>query len=111
RHVANMTPILTTHEADADGALLHIVRPLYAEVYAEAPYLEGAAEVANFAEQWWPRCVHEPGFRLVVARVDGAPVGFSFGHRLRADSDWWGGPLDPLPAEVHHAWGWRPLVL
>jgi ribosomal protein S18 acetylase RimI-like enzyme len=90
---------LRIHDGDQDQGLLQVVQPLYAEVYAEPPYLEGPAEVADFAGGW-ARRAQQPGFRLVVAFAGDEPVGFSFGHRLRPDSAWWDGLLSPAPDEV-----------
>lgn len=88
---------VTSHEADADGELLRVVRPIYAEVYAEPPYCEGPAEVDDFAADWSNR-VSQPGFRLVLAHASHEAIGFAFGFRLSPDTDWWDGLLDPLPA-------------
>jgi ribosomal protein S18 acetylase RimI-like enzyme len=88
---------LTSHDADPAGRLLRIIRPLYAEIYAEGPYCEGPAGVAEFEQQWDSRTV-QPGFRVVIAHaaVD-EEIGFAFGHRLVTNTKWWGGMLDPVP--------------
>jgi len=98
------------HEQDPSGELLQVVRPLYAEIYAEPPYLEGPDEVADFAAGW-TGCCQQPGFRLVVADADGEPVGFSFGHRLGPETDWWDGLLDPVPAQVTQEWERRTFAV
>lgn len=90
---------VTVHHDDPDSSLLNVIEPLYAEIYAEPPYREGPADVADFARQW-PDRTRQPGFRLTVAHADGQPAGFAFGHRLRPDTDWWHGLLDPLPAHL-----------
>ena len=61
---------------------------LYGAVYAEPPYDDGPDEVAEFAAAW-PRIAGEPGFRLVLARDEGALVGFTVGYVLRPDCGWW----------------------
>lgn len=73
--------------------------PVYAEVYAEAPYFEGEAEVADFARSW-PSRIGAPGFRLVIAEADGQPVGFSFGHELTEATRWWSGAVEPLEVDT-----------
>lgn len=73
---------------------------LYAAVYADAPYYETPAEVAEFAAVW-PRIRSESGFRLVVARVDGALVGMAEGYVLRPDCGWW---PEGAAAEVAREW-------
>jgi hypothetical protein len=60
---------------------LDIVRSLYAEVYAEPPYLEGPEDVDAFVATW-PRLCGRPGHRLVIASVEGVPAGFAFGYLL-----------------------------
>ena len=88
------------YSADPDGAVLAAVRPLYAEIYAEPPYLEGPTEVGDFVDQW-PTRAAQPGFRVVLALGGtGTPLGFALGHALTPDTDWWDGLLDPVPAQV-----------
>src|SRR5437868_369579 len=85
---------------DDDSALQYAdsVVDLYAAVYAEPPYNEGPDDVQWFAESW-PRRVRQPGFRLVTARSDTELIGFTFGHQLTVDTQWWSGTQTPLPAE------------
>jgi ribosomal protein S18 acetylase RimI-like enzyme len=75
------------------------IGPLYAGAYAEAPYYESPADVAEFGNGW-PSRVEQPSFRLVVARLDGEPVGFSFGHQLTPTTRWWTGMLDEVDQDV-----------
>ncbi|SBW21598.1 GNAT family N-acetyltransferase [Protofrankia symbiont of Coriaria ruscifolia] len=90
---------LTVHDGDQDPQLLlELIRPVYAEVYAEPPYCEGPDDVAEFAADW-PRRVKAPGFRAVTATIDDRPVGMTFGHRLTAETGWWDGLLEPAPPE------------
>jgi ribosomal protein S18 acetylase RimI-like enzyme len=79
--------------------MLDAVRPIYADVYAEPPYGETAADVDDFARDW-PRRASQPGFRLAVAYDGDQPIGFSFGHRLPADTAWWSGVLDDVPSDL-----------
>jgi GNAT superfamily N-acetyltransferase len=72
---------------------------LYGAVYAEPPYNEGPDDVRRFAESW-PRRVRQPGFRLVVAESEHAPVGLAFGHQLMVDTRWWDGSQSPLLPDV-----------
>ncbi len=88
-----------TYAGPAAGSLLDVVGPMYAEVYAEAPYYEGEAEVTAFAKGW-ERLVGAPGFRLVVARSAEQDVGFALGCMLPADTGWWAGALSPLPEDL-----------
>jgi len=99
------------------------VRAVYAAVYAEAPYRDGPAEVAEFAAEW-PGLVAQPGFRLVLARAGtGEVVGLALGHLVQPASGWWAG-FDPAAAGagtagrsfgiaelgVHPAWRRRGLA-
>jgi ribosomal protein S18 acetylase RimI-like enzyme len=97
--MSTLLPSLAVYEGLDGEPLLPVVQPLYAEIYAEPPYCEGPKEVQDFAAGW-PDRVKLPGFRLVIAHTDGEPIGFSFGHRLPSDTDWWDGLLDPVPKET-----------
>ena len=84
----------TTAELDAELLVV------YAAIYADAPYNETPEDVAEFAAVW-PRIRSEPGFRLVVARVDGVLVGMAEGYVLRPDCGWW---PEGVAAEVAREW-------
>lgn len=76
-----------------DGPALMLtddLRDLYAAVYAEPPYRDGCADVAEFVAEW-PELVNQPGFRLVVARTAGQQVGFALGYVVDRASGWWAG--------------------
>ncbi|MDQ3152445.1 MAG: GNAT family N-acetyltransferase [Actinomycetota bacterium] len=90
---------LDHHGADTALAQLSVIRCLYAEVYAEPPYREGPADVADFAGGW-PQRVGHPGFRLVIASWGVEPIGFGFGHQLPVRTGWWDGALTPLPDDI-----------
>lgn len=86
------------------ATLTEELRALYAAVYAEAPYRDGPAEVAEFVAEW-PGLLNQPGFRLVVARTAGRLVGFAVGYVVEWASGWWAGvssgppggdPADPV---------------
>jgi ribosomal protein S18 acetylase RimI-like enzyme len=85
---------VVTYEGAAT-ALTDDLRALYAAVYAEPPYRDGPAEVAEFIAEW-NDLSSQPGFRLVVARTDGQLVGFALGHVVDWASGWWAG-LHPAP--------------
>ena len=75
------------------------VERIYGAAYAESPYFEGPNDVADFAKGWRYR-ISQPSFRLVVARLDGAAVGFTFGHQLTAETRWWAGMIDWVAEET-----------
>lgn len=56
----------TIYGADAGMDVLSSVDELYAEIYAESPYNEGPADVADFASGRSQR-ISQHNFRLVVA--------------------------------------------
>lgn len=84
-----------------DGdTLLPIILPIYAEVYAEYPYFEDAAEAADFSEQY-VNYTKESAFQLELARgAEREPIGFALGCSLRPDTDWWSGLLDPVSPDT-----------
>ena len=88
-----------TYAGPAARDLRDVVCRIYAEVYAEAPYYEGTAEVDAFAKGW-ERLVAFPGFRLVLAARSQEVVGFALGHLLPEDTGWWAGALSPLPRDL-----------
>lgn len=90
---------LTIYGTDTSLDQRSTVGELYAEVYAEPPYYEGPAEVADFTSGW-SRKIDQRNFRLVVARRADEPIGFAFGLQLRARTKWWDGALTPLPDEL-----------
>jgi GNAT superfamily N-acetyltransferase len=99
---------LATYSAGDDPSV-DLVLPIYAEVYSEPPYLEGPAEVDDFARSW-PSRVAAPGFRLVTATLAGEVVGFSFGHGLTAGTRWWSGALGPLEVDTEE-WPGRTFAV
>jgi ribosomal protein S18 acetylase RimI-like enzyme len=111
---------------DGPAAILtEELQALYGAVYAEPPYRDDPADVAEFVAEW-PELVARPGFRLVLARASGAgPVGFALGYPVGRDSDWWPavtGPASPVDAGgddrgfgiaelgVHPAWRRRRIA-
>jgi ribosomal protein S18 acetylase RimI-like enzyme len=92
--------VVSSYDADAARDQSDVVRALYGEVYAAAPYSEGPDDVQAFATNDWPRRLTQPAFRLVLAHVGGEPAGFTFGHALKPDTRWWAGALDPLPPDL-----------
>ena len=91
--------MFTVYREGTALAELSSIEPIYASAYAEPPYNEGPRDVAAFGEGWASR-VAQPSFRLVVARREGRPVGFAFGHRLTTTTRWWDGMLDEVDDDV-----------
>ena len=87
-----------TYDGSA-AALTDDLLAVYAAVYAEPPYRDGPADVAEFAAEW-PELLDQPGFRLVVARTaSGQLVGFALGHVVDQTSGWWAG-IGPCPPDA-----------
>ncbi len=90
---------LTIYGADTSVDMLSTIAELYAEIYAEPPYDEEPADVADSTANWSQR-IGQPDFRLVVARRADEPIGFVFGYQLSTRTQWWDGALTPLPDEI-----------
>ena len=78
-----------TYDGSA-ASLIDGLRVLYAAVYAEPPYRDGPADVAEFVAEW-RELRNQPGFWLVVARTAGQLVGFAVGYVAEWASGWWVG--------------------
>ncbi len=57
---------------------------IYRAAYSAAPYDEPEERVQQFAEGWSER-VANPGFVLVLARLDGTPAGMAYGWPTRPE--------------------------
>jgi len=71
---------------------------VYREAFGASPYYQGEAEVARFAREALPIHAAHKGFRCVVARDEGAVVGFAYGYTSAAGQwwhDWVAAQLDP----------------
>ncbi|MEO3851491.1 GNAT family N-acetyltransferase [Streptomyces sp. B8F3] len=89
---------------------LDIVLPMYKEVWAEPPYCEGPRETAEFVDRFAQE-VFLPRARLVVARVEGRPVGYAFGYPLPPDTGWWKAMDEEMPPEFAAENGRRTLAV
>lgn len=105
-------PVSVTVREGRDAArMLDEILPVYEEVYAEPPYLEGPRDVADFLERFG-RQARRPGFRTAVAHDEAGQVaGFAFGYRLPADTTWWDSALAPLPSGFTAETGERTFVI
>ncbi|MBA9002454.1 GNAT family N-acetyltransferase [Thermomonospora cellulosilytica] len=86
----------TRHDpAGIERILDAVVVPLYEATHADViddPFYSAA----RFAERV-RGYVRAPGFEIVVAYLDGTPVGQAFGYALPATSRWWEGLTTPVP--------------
>lgn len=96
---------------DGAGArpLLPAMVDLYAVVYAEPPYLEGADDVARYADKL-PEEFTLPGFSLVAAYDRDRLVGVAYGWTMAAGR-WWRNareqPPDLVAAEKFAVIEWQ----
>ncbi|SCF44492.1 GNAT family N-acetyltransferase [Micromonospora mirobrigensis] len=91
----------TTHRPDSATRIFAALGDLYAVVYAEPPYREGAEEINRF-RTCLPDQAARPGFTLITAEDDGDLVGATYGWTMPAGTWWSRADTDP-PAEVHDA--------
>ncbi|MFJ6568670.1 GNAT family N-acetyltransferase [Streptomyces sp. NPDC091292] len=93
--------------AQAQDAFMFV----YAEAFAEPPYLKSSADVeantARFRSQ-----VRKATFRAALARsADGTPVGIAYGYPLGPRTGWWDHLTVPVSAELRHEDGNRTFGL
>lgn len=86
----------TRHDPDATAAILDtVVVGVYEASHVdviENPFYSGE----RFAERV-RGYVRAPGFEIVIAYADGAPIGQAFGYALPATSRWWEGLTTSVP--------------
>lgn len=85
---------------DGQGArrFADVLRDLYAEVYAEPPYLEGPKHVAQFA-RWYADELDKPGFTLAVAHRGDELAGAAYGFTL-PPGEWMEPAANEPPAHI-----------
>jgi GNAT superfamily N-acetyltransferase len=105
-----LDPMFTHHDPQQALSLLDRLVEIYAEAYAEPPYHETAADVQDFQEGFAAR-TRQPGFDLVTAHHGPEIIGYVFGHNLAADTRWWDGLLDPVPAGLTDETGRRTVAV
>lgn len=75
-------------DTDQVSFIIPRLRDLYAKVYAEPPYYEGPAEVANFATRFEDQR-REVGFSLASCWSDRQLLGYLYGFTLTPERGWW----------------------
>jgi ribosomal protein S18 acetylase RimI-like enzyme len=90
---------LRRYDARSYGDILVAVGHLYAEIYREPPYNEGPDDAESFIEGM-PQRAAQPAFQMIVAFADSEPVGFTFGHQLAPDTQWWEGAVTAFPEAI-----------
>ena len=79
--------------------MLPAMTDLYAQVYAEAPYLGGTVQDCESFVERTLRQTQRPGFSIVWVMADQTLVGFAFGFTFPAGG-WWKGEATPPPPEI-----------
>ncbi|GAA1659815.1 hypothetical protein GCM10009830_00980 [Glycomyces endophyticus] len=98
-------------DAAAALAAVEAFTLVYAEVFAEPPYDEDAADVAAAFERF-PTQTRRPGFAAALARTGtGEPVGMAFGHALTPETAWWDELTVPVPEAMRREDGERTFAL
>lgn len=95
--------------ADAEAILDGVIVPLYEASHADViddPFYSGE----RFAERV-RGYFKAPGFEIVVARLDGRPVGQAFGYALPERARWWDGLTTPVPEGFTEETGTRTFAL
>lgn len=83
-----MAPSLRTFDSESVGRIVPALVSLYAEVYAEPPYLEGPEQVREFQVRFAEHR-REPAFGLASCWVGDLLVGYLYGFRVEIDSPLW----------------------
>ncbi|MDP9799327.1 GNAT superfamily N-acetyltransferase [Catenuloplanes nepalensis] len=81
-------------DGPAAAALAGQLAEVYAEVYAEPPYLEGPEHLARFREHFAEE-VTRPGFALIRAVSDAHLAGVAYGWTMDAGRWWANGETAP----------------
>jgi ribosomal protein S18 acetylase RimI-like enzyme len=87
------------HGGEQSADLVEQLAPVFAEVYAEAPYHFGSDEVTLFRERFDVQHKQD-GFSLVTAHSQSTLVGFVFGVTLLPTTAWWTRLLTPVTEEM-----------
>lgn len=100
----------TRHDPpDAEKILGSVIVPVYVashEDVVDRPFY--SAE--RFAERF-SGYARAPGFEIVIAYVDGEPVGQAFGYALPVGARWWDGLTTPVPDGFTTETGSRTFAL
>lgn len=96
-----MPPAIELARVDREQAAQHLdeLAALYADVYAEPPYMWGSEHADLFAERFHVQR-QQDGFTLIEARDTGQLIGMGFGVTLLPNTPWWHNLTEPLGQDV-----------
>ena len=95
---------------DEAVSLVDVVNDLYRGAFAGPPFNADEVVVAH-QRSYYPGVVARPGFRLVIARLDGVAAGFGFGYLLPEGSQWWSRIIEPLDEAFTRETGRRTFAV
>ncbi|CNE14374.1 acetyltransferase%2C gnat family protein [Mycobacterium tuberculosis] len=100
----------TRHDpADAEQHLESVIVPVYVASHADVtdrPFYSAERFAERFASY-----ARAPGFEIVIAYVEGRPVGQAFGYALPVGARWWDGLTTPVPEGFTTETGSRTFAL
>lgn len=96
-----MAVTFTLHDSSNTTDLIGELGRLYAVVYAEPPYNEGAADAIRFMDGLYDE-IARLGFTLIAAVDDGQLIGAAYGWTMLL-GDWWSRDCAEPPAEIRMA--------
>jgi GNAT superfamily N-acetyltransferase len=94
-----MSVTVMIYDAESARDRIPAAREIFAAVFAEPPYLEGPEDVATWLDDLAEHLTCT-GFQLVLASVDGQPVGFAYGYRITPDTWRWQNFVAPFAAAM-----------
>ena len=92
-------PTFAHHGADhVEEIIDQVVTPLYVATHADVIHdpFYGAERFVDRVRGY----ARAPGFEIVIARVNGEPVGQAFGYSLPEGARWWEGLTTPTEPEM-----------
>jgi ribosomal protein S18 acetylase RimI-like enzyme len=89
---------------------LTVVSELYVEAFFGPPRNQNSTHLEHMTEAW-PSRLSSPGFRLVVAEVEGKPIGCIYGHQLTSETKWWEAAVEPMAKEITQEYSGRTVAI
>lgn len=97
--------VFTVHGPTTATEQLEVVVDLYQAAFEKPP--SEMEQGVGWLTQAWPRRTSTSGFRLVIASLNGAPVGAIYGHQI--GESWWESAVG-IPAGLTKEWPGRTVA-